>query len=823
MSAQHPSVVFIGGGPRTAGILERLAANRPGLAEGPLQIHVVEPHEPGSGRIWRYDQHPGLMLNSAAADVTMFTDSSVVCEGPAIDGPGLAAWAAGILDGSITDAPALPPHLKEQLRSLTAGTFPTRQLQSKYLEWFFRRAVRALGSDVRVTVHRDTAVSVEPLGDPRDGGTDDGGYSVRLAGGAILHADVVVTALGHTDAEPDAGSAAWTDFAARNGGFHAAPSYTTDVDYSPIAPGQDVIVSGMGLAFVDLLVLLTEGRGGRFEETSDGGLRYLPSGAEPRLWAGSRRGVPFHSKISVALRGEPAAAPRFFTADAVGALLAEHAELDFRTHLWPLIAKDAGYGYYRELFTGSPERVALGWDEFAGRFAALDWYSSARHELVAAAVPDAGLHLDLEQLDKPFDGQLFTGHDDVQAAVAAYIEHDLELRTGPDHPETLALFMALLKVYMELGRIVPPERLNARSQEEVHGWWHGFFSFVDSGPPPRRLREMLAVHRAGLLHFLGPGLAVAADDATGEFVATSAQSPISMRAKAFIEARLPGPAVARSANPLLRSLHGTGLGAEQHLLTSEGGHSTGRLLVNSGHQMVGRGGDTRSRLFGIGPGTSGWGAGAFARPGTNAAPFRENDALARRILTAVSRSPLTVLELPMHDPRVRPLLDELAVEYDTRYGDLFGRGAAAEELNRYPAEEFEAPAGALLIIQANGESVAGGAFRRYDAETAEFKRIWTHSAHRRRGLARRVLEELERLAARRGYRSVYLTTGPRQPEARHLYLNTGYTPQFDLAADPETIGPLAFRKDLAEPVLLAGDPAQDRGEAPRFTGSSSVR
>ena len=68
---------------------------------------------------------------------------------------------------------------------------------------------------------------------------------------------------------------------------------------------------------------------------------------------------------------------------------------------------------------------------------------------------------------------------------------------------------------------------------------------------------------------------------------------------------------------------------------------------------------------------------------------------------------LTVLELPMHDPRVRPLLDELAVEYDSRYGDLFGRGAAAEELNRYPAEEFEAPHGALLILQENGGSVAG--------------------------------------------------------------------------------------------------------------------
>lgn len=150
----------------------------------------------------------------------------------------------------------------------------------------------------------------------------------------------------------------------------------------------------------------------------------------------------------------------------------------------------------------------------------------------------------------------------------------------------------------------------------------------------------------------------------------------------------------------------------------------------------------------------------------------------------------------MGDPRVRPLLDELAREYDARYGGLFGRGAAAEELNRYPAEEFLAPGGALLIVQEDGESVAGGAFRRHGPETAEFKRIWTHSAHRRRGLARFVLAELETLAARRGYRRVYLTTGPRQPEAKHLYLNTGYEPQFDLEAAPETLGPLAFTKDL---------------------------
>ena len=635
MPANIPAVVFVGGGPRTAGVLERIAANRPGLFSGPLEIHVVEPHVPGSGRIWRYDQHPGLLLNSMAADITMFTDASVACEGPASQGPNLAEWAAGVMDGSITDVPDFPSALHEQLRSLTGATFPTRRLQSQYLEWFFRRAARSLGRDV--TVHRTTAVAVEQVPGPAaETAGSPAAYLVELANGRSLRADVVVTALGHTDSRPDAASAAWADFAGRHGGYHAAPSYTTDVDYSPIAPGQDVIVAGMGLAFVDLLVLLMEGRGGRFVETPDGGLEYLPSGREPKLWAGSRRGVPYHSKISATLRGEAPGPLRFFTPAAVEALLVRHGELDFRRDLWPLIAKEAGYGYYRELLTGSPGRAAMGWDEFAARYSDLDWYSPAREELVAAAVPDAGLHLDLERLDRPFAGHRFPGHQEVQDAVVGYIEHDLSLRDSPDHPETLALFLALLHVYMEVGRVVPPERLNARSQQTVHGWWHGFFSFVDSGPPPHRLRQMLALHRAGLLHFLGPDLEVDADESTGLFHGSSRQSGTSVTAKALIEARLPSPTVARSLNPLLESLHKTGLGSEQQLLTADGIHSTGKLLISAGHQLVNPEGVPQPGLFGVGPGTSGWGAGAFARPGTNAAPFRENDALARTILSTAS-------------------------------------------------------------------------------------------------------------------------------------------------------------------------------------------
>ncbi|MYV66666.1 GNAT family N-acetyltransferase [Streptomyces sp. SID2131] len=161
-------------------------------------------------------------------------------------------------------------------------------------------------------------------------------------------------------------------------------------------------------------------------------------------------------------------------------------------------------------------------------------------------------------------------------------------------------------------------------------------------------------------------------------------------------------------------------------------------------------------------------------------------------LTPSRESAPSVRRTTADDPLARPLLDELAHEYTTRYG-------SSEDLSRYPVEEFVPPHGTFLLLLEQDLPVAGGAYRRYDEHTAELKRIWTHSAHRRRGLARRVLTALEREAAARGYSRIYLTTGPRQPEARGLYLASGYRPLFDVSADPETIGPLPFEKFLENP------------------------
>lgn len=152
-------------------------------------------------------------------------------------------------------------------------------------------------------------------------------------------------------------------------------------------------------------------------------------------------------------------------------------------------------------------------------------------------------------------------------------------------------------------------------------------------------------------------------------------------------------------------------------------------------------------------------------------------------------SNLEVRHVAMSDPLVLPLLEDLVREYTSRYGFLY------EDLLSYPEARFAPPDGAFILLIEDGQAIAGGAFQRYGPDTAEVKRVWTHRDHRRRGLAARVMAELEKEAAGRGYGRIYLMTGPNQPEAVGMYRAGGYTPLFDVA-NPPTSGPLPFEKTL---------------------------
>lgn len=604
-------LVMVGGGPRAIGVLERLGANAslPGtaerLAETPLHVDIVDPHMPGAGRIWRAEESPLLLMNSRAADVSIFTDETVEAEGPVVAGPSLAEWADGIRRGTIAAPTAGTARLAE-IHALGPTDFASRRVQALYLEWFFGQVLAALPSTVSVTVHRTTATAVRAGDGPAT-------WNVELEDRAPLGADLLLLAAGHTDSRPNAARHELAAFARRHGGTYLGPSQASDAQVELLGAGQDVIVRGMGLAFVDLMALLTEGRGGRFVPAAEaesagedaaaelrGRLDYLPSGEEPRLWVGSRRGVPYHSKVRD--EGAPTGLGELVhvTPANLRAREDEHGLLDFRADVLPLIAAEIAHQV-----PGAP--LAQEGEE------PLAWLDEPLSDLDATTLPEVA-----EQATRD--------------AVVGHIEADLRDRVGGEVTAARTLFQLLLRLHGVLVDQLPATRLRGGARGDYPRWWHSLFSFVDSGPPPHRLQQLLALERAGIIRFLGPGLRVTADEASGRFRARGATG-IEIAADALVDAFLPEPSLQESTNPLLRDLVTGGDAA----LGRESTASPGALDTDARHRVIGPDGTARERLWAVGPWTSELPIAAFARPNTNAPCHRRNDALARELLETALR------------------------------------------------------------------------------------------------------------------------------------------------------------------------------------------
>lgn len=625
MPSSTVRLAVIGAGPRGVGFLERLAASLPELAPAaPLEIHLIDPYTPGGGRIWRYAQSPLLKLNSMAQDVTMFTDASSTIEGPVRNGPSLIEWAVAVRGGLLPEVTVHDPQLRVELEHLLPTSFPTRRLQSLYLDWFHRRAVAELGRVARLRVHRATAVRVDEAADAQ---------RVVLDSGVVLDVDVVLYAIGHAGRDPEDEHERLIDFARRRELYYLPPAFTADADTRPIVPGQRVIVRGFGLAAVDLVVLLTEGRGGRYVRHASGRLDYVPSGTEPRLVIGSRRGVPYHSKIESSLRA-PRPQPRYFTPAIARDLVRERAVVDFRDDVWPLIAKEMLWGHYYELFHGHPEKVTVSWEAFRLILDREDWDSPILRTAVDHGVADRLDRLHLIDFDRPLAGRVFPGFDELQEAVRDYIRTDLLRRTSPEHSASLGQFLSLLGSLFALLDVLDAPSWSDRSRlHDLPHAWPNYFSYVASGPPAHRLEELLALSAVGVVEFIGGELEVRADEEDGVFIARGGNSPYEARASALVDARLPESNAAFSDNAALRSLIEQGVGVEDLIEGALLSGSTGRLLVDQRDTRLLRpDGSAHPNRYAIGPYTSSPFAGAFSRPGTDAIAFRENDSTARAIL-----------------------------------------------------------------------------------------------------------------------------------------------------------------------------------------------
>jgi len=599
------SLAVVGAGPRGTSVLERLCASVPELLPSgvELTVHVVDPAPPGAGSVWRVAQSPELLMNTVACQVTLFTDESVDCSGPIRPGPSLYEWAGG----------ALGP-----------DAYPTRAHYGRYLEWVFARTVRNAPPAVRVETHAARATRLDDAPDGRQSLTLDNGRT-------LTGLTAVVLTQGHLPTLPTPEERHNAAYAARHGLRHIPPANPADVGLDAISPGEPVLLRGLGLNFFDHTALLTTGRGGRFVPGPDGP-RYLPSGREPRLYAGSRRGIPYQARGDNAKGPYGRHTPLVLTPEVIAGFRkrADSGEApDFLAEIWPLAAKEVETVYYTAL-TRHPD--------FPDRFLAVPHGDPQEAVILDEfGVPDADRWC-WDRIARPYTGRAFTDPGQWRSWLLAHLREDAAQAAlgNADGPLKAALDV-LRDLRNELRLIVDHGGLTGVSRREhLDGWYTPLNAFLSIGPPRRRVEELVALLEAGVVEVLGPRVAVAERD--GAWVAHSPDVPGSaVHVTTLIEARLPEADVRRTADPLLAGL----LAAGECRPHTVDGYETGGLDVTARpYRLMDRQGAVHTRRFAFGVPTEGvhWVTATGARPGVDSVMLSDADAVAREAVRAALRA-----------------------------------------------------------------------------------------------------------------------------------------------------------------------------------------
>ncbi|MDH6215362.1 FAD/NAD(P)-binding protein [Streptomyces pseudovenezuelae] len=603
-TADQPSVslAVVGAGPRGTSVLERLCSSVPELLPPGvrLTVHVVDPAPPGAGSVWRTGQSPELLMNTVACQVTLFTDDSVDCSGPVRPGPSLHEWADG---------------------ELGPDQYPTRAHYGRYLEWVFAKTVREAPAAVRVVPHRARAVRLDD--------SSDGRQVLTLDDGRILTGlTAVVLAQGHLPTVADGTQQRLTAYAERHGLRHVPPANPADVDLSAVPPGEPVLLRGLGLNFFDHTALLTTGRGGRFV-SGRRGLRYVPSGREPRLYAGSRRGVPYQARGDNAKGPYGRHTPRVLTSDVIAGFRkrAENGEApDFLAEIWPLVAKEVETVYYTALLQ-RPRRP-----EFAARFLALPHGDPQEADVLDEFGIASARRWSWDRVSRPYTEREFTHPGQWREWLLAHLREDAaQAALGTVDGPLKAALDVLRDLRNELRLVVDHGGLTGTSRRDhLDRWYTPLNAFLSIGPPRRRIEELAALVEAGVVEVLGPRLEVTEED--GAWLARSPEVPGSTtRVTTLIEARLPEPDLRRTADTLLARLLKTGR-CRPHTVD---GYETGGLDVTERpYRLRDRQGHAHARRFAFGVPTEGvhWVTAAGARPGVDSVTLADADAVARAVL-----------------------------------------------------------------------------------------------------------------------------------------------------------------------------------------------
>ena len=125
--------------------------------------------------------------------------------------------------------------------------------------------------------------------------------------------------------------------------------YPVQKRLNDVPTGSVVGIKGLGLTFIDAVLALTEGRGGKFKCTANESLIYLPSGNEPKMIVPfSKSGMPMIPRS--AREGLGIYDIEFFTIDRIKERTGSSKRPSFAQHILPLLIAETEYRYYKLAF-----------------------------------------------------------------------------------------------------------------------------------------------------------------------------------------------------------------------------------------------------------------------------------------------------------------------------------------------------------------------------------------------------------------------------------------------------------------------------------------
>lgn len=348
---------IVGAGPSCTYVVERLAAMTSDLPSGlELRVDIYDKGGRfGAGSVHSTDQPKTSYLNRIVGQVAFAADESVEGAGRLLspsERPTLHEWCKSKFEE--TGDPAF---------DLAPEDWPKRYVHGLALQDCFNRYIEKLREhpSVQIELHDVEVVDLADHGSQLEIVTADEDVEGVLA-------DHVLLVTGHSSNDPrhSPRQRPLVEFAERTEATFIPAAYPMEdhIVGDVATPEKIVACNGMGLTAIDIILYLTEARGGRFETGDDGRLRYIPSGREPRLIVPfSESGLftfarPFNGKEKDLDRLQHKGV--FLTVDAVDRLrnavvqpangrMNGRRQLDFELHIFPVLLLEMAYVYYKTL------------------------------------------------------------------------------------------------------------------------------------------------------------------------------------------------------------------------------------------------------------------------------------------------------------------------------------------------------------------------------------------------------------------------------------------------------------------------------------------